>query len=113
MQPRLNCGNCGQVTYLHPLYSPNCGDVLKCHWCSTRFVAHPCGHSESSGQALALQLLVSGISKSCPQCGIAYRVGDVIERFNPSLGKAVKEVALAAGVTVLVGTALRALAGGR
>jgi hypothetical protein len=98
----LNCGNCGSATNLS--YVPNCGDVLDCQWCGARYVAHPCQHSQSTLQTIALELLVNGITKKCPQCGVWYKVGEFVERFDPPAGRAIEGVAIAVGLaTIIVG----------
>lgn len=103
----LTCGNCGGVTNLSSI--PNCGDILDCYWCKARYVAHPCQHSQSTAEKIALAVAVGGISKACPQCGVWYKVGEFVERFDPQTGRAIKGIALGVGV----GMVIAGLFGGR
>lgn len=104
-QPTLMCGKCLTTTILPLGYIPNCGDVLQCAWCGAGYVAHPCQsnhHSQSAAQGMLLEILVSGMSKACPQCGVLYRIGEFVERIDPNAGRAIKQFAIGAGIAALL-----------
>ena len=115
MRQQLTCGKCSTVTLLPVGYAPKDGDVLRCGGCQTSYAAHLCNHDNglSALQAAVkvelLEVLVNGISKACPECGVWYKVGKVVERFDPQLGKAIQKVAVGAGVFVLVAAAIKFL----
>lgn len=109
-QLTFTCGKCSTVRPLPFGYSPKDGDVLKCNWCSTRYVTHLCNHSHnydqltlpSAIQVELLEVLVAGVTKACAPCGVWYKVGQIVERFDPQLGKAIKETAIGVGIAILV-----------
>ena len=106
MQRTLVC-KCSTMTPLPIGYIPKDGDVLMCGWCGTRYVVHLCNHDhgqsahQSALKEELLEVLVNGITKACPPCGVWYRVGKFVERFDPQAGKAIQEVAIGAGFLLL------------
>lgn len=108
----FTCDKCFTVVGLPFGYSPTDGDVWKCDWCNTRYVAHLCNHNhnhnhdqsalQSALRVELLEVLVAGVTKACAPCGVWYKVGQIVERVDPQLGKAIKEVALGAGIAILV-----------
>jgi len=103
MQPlSLDCRNCS-ISIAPPWpYIPNEAEVLTCGYCRTRYVVHKC---QWDSHPILLAVLDYGlhyaVSRACPECEVAYNVGDVIERVNPVVGKEVKQVAFAVGLSVL------------
>jgi hypothetical protein len=106
-QPSLNCGKCSTSTPLQWMYIPNETDVLSCGCCGTQYIVHKCQHESDP---ILLELVGYGvhyaISKACPQCEAFYKIGELIERVNPILGKEVKQLALGVGLVVLAFSAI-------
>jgi len=84
------------------MYIPNEADVVRCGCCGTTYVVHKC---QQDSNPILLEVVEYGlhyaISKACPECEVAYNVGEVIERVNPVLGKEVKQLAFTVGLVVL------------
>ena len=101
-QPSLNCGKCSTSTALHWMYIPNETDVLSCGSCGTKYLVHKCQHDS---HPILLEVVEYGlhyaISKACPECEVFYKIGEVIERVNPVLGREVKQLALGIGLAVV------------
>ncbi len=96
------------VTALPFSYSPKDGDLIRCCWCRARYVIHLCSHGQSQSnvqstlRAELLEVLVTEVTKACPTCGVWYKVGEIVERFNPELGRKIKDFALTAGIALLI-----------
>lgn len=115
MQRTLKCGGCARTTTLPFGYAPADGDIITCGVCSTRYVVHLCNHSQGlSGlqSALAsvareelLTIVVGGVTRACPTCGVLYKIGDVVEKVDPKAGVTIKEAAIGLGlIALLVGS---------
>lgn len=104
----LTCGRCSATTPLPVAYIPTDGDLLGCGWCGTRYVVHLCNHNhglsglQSVVQTELLAILVGEVTKACPTCGVGYKIGDIVERVDPQAGRAIKQLALGAGIIVLL-----------
>lgn len=108
MQPTLTCGNCSRVSTLPFGYSPKDGGLLKCGWCGARYVTHLCNHNhglsglQSVVETELLAVVVDEVTKACPTCGVWYKIGDIVEKVDPQAGRAIKQLAVGAGLFMLL-----------